>query len=1302
LEKPMGKDIAKNHEGDSASRPDALGTDEMLKKKFEELVSEDEMAVRGDAWALREMADTGKPWEFLTGMEKVETLVVGFIKFLSIWGVLYMFIISLGIMGNAFKILGGRSSGRAFRESALITNPVSALAIGVLATVLMQSSSTTTSIVISMAASDLVTIEDACYLVMGANIGTSVTNTIVSIAHLNSPEEYRRAFTGAVFHDMFNWLTVGMFLPLEVTSGFLLELAKAAVESLGINEDEEKRKKVEFIKKITKPASGRVVSVDKKLIEKIAKAKTSEKVKELEAGTIIKKKQGHVLRDMPMTDEEAGVLLLFVSLTMLATCLLLLVKLLQSVLKGRVAVWTRYLLNLEFQHPCLKACGGLDSYILLLFGTGCTILVQSSSVFTSTLTPLVGIGLIHVEKMTSLTHGANIGTTVTGVLSALSGSNVHKGLTVALEHVFFNSLGTVVWFVVWPLRGVPLGMAKFMGETAANLAWFPLAYIVVIFFISPLLVIVLALAGQPVMFGILVPIFSVCVFLGVWMYIRRNRADLLPAGFLRSSSAPCGCRYPNFMQLWGGNHQADAVDMAAMRESEKAETRKTTSVREWPTSPMAWGLAILAFVGMTLALPTAQWRRVQYRNEITGRKEVGFGFSEVCSDDFKKDLKFVDKPAACDADLLKKCAGELASTCVADSTWANSTDAQGHEENLYMEAWEQCSKLGCRAEDWSQVCPAMEGCKGHPHHAARCMEPLASYYWWDYTKAEKEKCVGVVFAKDKSDEVRVDQHNNHFYKAPEEDDEEPEKMQQAVKFSRTGEGSSVLGLALDTCTGMLTTYESRSAGCAAGTALVKHNIELDTRVVGKTADKVREVSTVTTTDIGGCAANRVEVGDVQVLDRAAQHYIGCAKDRLQVQDQSGNILATYVPANQDGDAAAGVYNILPASFSKYQAGKGLEALAVSPSKEKVVTCMSAPIQTAETSPAVRCAVLDFEGGLARATLVAEKIVLKSDADVEYTKYANKQADVRITGASWMGDDKVMLVENALANAGNVSALVWEADFATGTDLKGMAKYNNSAALEKLAYGNTGNTPVVNAMVAFAAGDVTPVTARRLFDLETVGLGGSDITSVLVANAHTVVFARRAADTPLYMVKSPVKLAYDDEKCPGPKLEVFEGKDKPCHPIEDMCPEGDLKGDMATVAYLAIFGTLFLGVGMILVIVYSLMPWTFTKGHLASCACLFVAWVLLAAAFMTVDGMTSNKYGCYFVDESMRGGLVLLRGTLECLTRASYSWGFCIYAWGMLTLSLFATGHRCYVEISDPYVPPTEEELFPDSPAAKGV
>ena len=56
----------------------------------------------------------------------------------------------------------------------------------------------------------------------------------------------------------------------------------------------------------------------------------------------------------------------------------------------------------------------------MLAGAGLTFLVQSSSVFTSTLTPLVGLGIIGVERMYPLTLGSNIGTTTTSILAALA------------------------------------------------------------------------------------------------------------------------------------------------------------------------------------------------------------------------------------------------------------------------------------------------------------------------------------------------------------------------------------------------------------------------------------------------------------------------------------------------------------------------------------------------------------------------------------------------------------------------------------------------------------------------------------------------------------------------------------------------------------------------------------------------------------------------------------------------------------------------------------------------------------------
>ena len=736
LELPRGKDIT----DEDAQGEDGL-EDERL-RVFRTFQTK-EAHQKANRWNLQEMPNTEVPFKLLPTMGKIEWVVSAFVKFCAIWGVLYLFIIALGVMGEAFKILGGKSSGKTFRESALLSNPLAGLAIGILATVLMQSSSTTTSIVISMAASDLVTVKNAAYLVMGANIGTSVTNTIVSIAHLNSPEQYRRAFTAAVFHDMFNWLTVSMFLPLEASSGFLVELAGLAVDSMNLGD---KQQKTEFIKKITDPASGRIVSVDTDLIEEIAQAQTSEEVSRLEKTSIIEKNSGFILRDTPQSDDEAGFLLLFVSITMLCSCLLLLVKLLQSVLKGKVAVYTRKVLNLDFQNKYLKMCGGLDSYILLFVGTGVTILVQSSSVFTSTLTPLVGIGLIHIEKVVALTHGANIGTTVTGVISALSGDNVDTGMRVALEHVFFNCLGTVIWFVIWPLRPVPLAAAKFLGETASNLKWFPLLYIIAGFLVLPAVIIGLSIPGWEVLLGVGIPAFLCILFLAGWVWVRRNRADVLSrGGCLRSEAAPCGCAYPNWMQVWGGDRSQDLVDIEELRKEEALA--EANEVAAWPTSPMAWGLALLAFLGLLMAIPTAQWRRIRYAEEGRGRTEYGFGLWEVCTDDFKDDVAWATRPPLCDQAQVNECARDLSRSC-GTTGWASESQQTSLEGEMYESAWQTCSQLGCRVWDWLQYCPEMPGCSANKEfHTNRCAAVVLDYSFFNHNQMDAKGVVYTYFGE---------------------------------------------------------------------------------------------------------------------------------------------------------------------------------------------------------------------------------------------------------------------------------------------------------------------------------------------------------------------------------------------------------------------------------------------------------------------------------------------------------------------------------------------------------------------------
>ena len=64
-------------------------------------------------------------------------------------------------------------------------------------------------------------IQPAIFIIMGANIGTSVTNTIVALGQVQKRNEFRRAFAGATVHDMFNWLAVICLLPVEWLTGMI-------------------------------------------------------------------------------------------------------------------------------------------------------------------------------------------------------------------------------------------------------------------------------------------------------------------------------------------------------------------------------------------------------------------------------------------------------------------------------------------------------------------------------------------------------------------------------------------------------------------------------------------------------------------------------------------------------------------------------------------------------------------------------------------------------------------------------------------------------------------------------------------------------------------------------------------------------------------------------------------------------------------------------------------------------------------------------------------------------------------------
>merc|ERR1712110_289125 len=122
----------------------------------------------------------------------------------------------------------------------------------------------------------------------------------------------------------------------------------------------------------------------------------------------------------------------------------------------------------------------LNDYLALLIGIGITILVQSSSVTTSALTPLCALGVLPLAKMLPLTLGANIGTTCTALIASLV-SLKFGAVQIALCHLWFNIFGILIWFPIPFMRKFPLGAARLLGLYASFYRFTPIVYILTMF-----------------------------------------------------------------------------------------------------------------------------------------------------------------------------------------------------------------------------------------------------------------------------------------------------------------------------------------------------------------------------------------------------------------------------------------------------------------------------------------------------------------------------------------------------------------------------------------------------------------------------------------------------------------------------------------------------------------------------------------------------------------------------------------------------------------------------------------------------
>lgn len=356
---------------------------------------------------------------------------------------LYFFLIGVNGLGAGFRALGEGVLDSFF---AATENPFIGLMVGILATTLVQSSSVTTAMIVGLVAAPLnpIPIEHAVPMIMGANIGTTVTNTIASLAHIGRKEEFRRAFAVATVHDFFNYLAVLVLLPLELFTGFLQTSATAMTSMLsgvgGADYDS--------------PIKGAIKA----------------------GGAPIEAALAMLLP----SDQAVAIGYVAVSAVLIFATLIGIVKVMRSSMQSSM----ENLVSRALEKNAL---------IAISLGVIATVMVQSSSITTSLMVPLAGAGVLTLRQAFPVTLGANIGTTVTALLAALAatGANAQAGLTIALVHLLFNLSATVLIYPWEPIRRIPLTLASRLADVAVDSKWLAIAYVVGLFYAIPVLFAVL-------------------------------------------------------------------------------------------------------------------------------------------------------------------------------------------------------------------------------------------------------------------------------------------------------------------------------------------------------------------------------------------------------------------------------------------------------------------------------------------------------------------------------------------------------------------------------------------------------------------------------------------------------------------------------------------------------------------------------------------------------------------------------------------------------------------------------------------
>ena len=339
---------------------------------------------------------------------------------------LLFFFFSISLISAAFKNLGEESIRSIFQTTS---NPFIALFIGLLITAIIQSSSTSTSMIVAVVATGSLSLENAVPMIMGANVGTTLTSSLVALSFVTSKRAFRRAISAGVIHDFLNILLTIILLPLELLYGFLTFFATAIGHRISIME------------------TGFFNAPNLSIIDDLT----------------VLSENFIVLFNNKVLPVVLSFILLFVSIKFLSWIIY------------RQLIGTS---KKNFQNYFFK-----NKFQSFSFGLILTSAVQSSSITTSLIVPLVANRKISLRNCFPYIVGANLGTTVTAFLAALF--NNEAAISIAMIHFAFNLAGIFLFLILPVVKEIPIALARYFSKTVQRHRYVGFAYIILLFFLIP-------------------------------------------------------------------------------------------------------------------------------------------------------------------------------------------------------------------------------------------------------------------------------------------------------------------------------------------------------------------------------------------------------------------------------------------------------------------------------------------------------------------------------------------------------------------------------------------------------------------------------------------------------------------------------------------------------------------------------------------------------------------------------------------------------------------------------------------------